>query len=397
MKKLVVSAIALVITTVLLFIVVGEVIAVTVPPYSDALGDDNYTEKITGLHLVKSSAARPDNVIIYGSSELRTLNISTHPANFFADKRTGFQVNLVGRGSCQSIIHALNIASTGTALTGKKVVLITSPQSYVEEGIAPDLFAANFSELQYTEMMLDPTIPEEIKEYISGRVSELLDKYAAISGNSLYKNTAADLLSGPANSGILNYTLKPFFLFTNRLQHLKDLVASKKLIESVEAEPVKPTGNETIDWEAELDKAILDAEAMTTNNSYGMLNDYYTTYVGRKHDQQKGMESTLSYTESKEYGDLEVLLEICKLKGIEPLFVHVPLHGSWSDHTGFSEENRAAYYSNVREIVGRYENVQMLDLTSSEYDEYYLCDVMHLGWKGWLEVDKAIDRYYHQN
>ena len=148
---------------------VGWGIQQAIPSYPDALGNDNYIEKITGLYLVEQSANRDNNIIIYGSSELRTLNISTHPVNFFKGQRNGIQVNLVGRGSCQSIIHAINIAATGDFLTGKKVVLITSPQSYVENGIAPDMFVANFSEQQYLTLMLDETLPKEVKRYLSGR------------------------------------------------------------------------------------------------------------------------------------------------------------------------------------------------------------------------------------
>ena len=40
-------------------------------------------------------------------------------------------------------------------------------------------------------------------------------------------------------------------------------------------------------------------------------------------------------------------------------------------------------------IVEQYD-VQLLDLTAQEYEPYFLCDTMHLGWKGWLEVDRAI-------
>jgi D-alanine transfer protein len=39
----------------------------------------------------------------------------------------------------------------------------------------------------------------------------------------------------------------------------------------------------------------------------------------------------------------------------------------------------------------------MVDLTGYEYEEYFLCDIMHLGWKGWLEVDKAIEQYYRED
>lgn len=396
MKKLLLTTLSLTVLVSILFAAIGGIIDNSVPRYSDALGDDNYIEKILGIHLVKESAARDDNIIIYGSSELRTLDISTHPVNFFADKRTGFQVNLVGRGSCQSLIHAINIASTGDSLAGKKVVLITSPQSYVEGGIAPDLFAANFSELQYMELMLDPSVSDDIKEYISLRVHELIGEYAAITGNNPYSNKPADLMSNQRECTVGSYLLRPYYRLSRRLLSLKDKISSGKLIARLDADAIKPPLLRDINWGDELEQAVLDGVGASANNDFGMLDDYYTTYVGRKLAQMEGKEADLSYSISKEYGDLKVLLDICKLKGIEPLFVHVPMHGAWSDFTGFSADRREEYYGNVRDIVGSYDNVQLVDLTEYEYEEYFLCDVMHLGWKGWLEVDKAIDEYFKQ-
>ena len=194
--------------------------------------------------------------------------------------------------------------------------------------------------------------------------------------------------------------LQPFFRFSKWLFDMRDIVASRKLIEEVAGkskEPGQAGAGSGIDWESESELAISEAESLTGNNEFGMLNDYYTTYIGRKLNQQKDKDRELSYSVSPEYDDLEILLDICKLKGIEPLFVHVPLHGEWSDYTGFSKERREEYYQNVRDIVARYENVTMVDLTGYEYEKYFLCDIMHLGWKGWLEVDKAIERHFGEN
>lgn len=394
MKKLLPSALILIVGALLLFWGIGQAFMRFAPPYKDALGDDTHTQKIKGLYLLKESAAREDNLILYGSSELRTFDVSTHPVHFFSEKRTGFQVNLVGRGSCQSIIHALSIAASGDALAGKKIVLITSPQSYVEGGIAPDLFMANFSSLQFTEMMHDPSIPTEIKEYFCDRFQELKAEYFEKTGMKLYADAAVGQMAD--QNPLKDFFLAPFYAFSNWLEHLKDLTASIRLIESIEGESVLPVRSESVDWVAESEKAEAEAVRMTDNNEFGILNDYYTTYVGRKLAQQKDKDAALSYSVSKEYADLKVLLDLCVLKGIEPLFVHVPLHGAWSDYTGFTAERRTEYYRNVNQVLQGYEQVQVLDLTGYEYEPYFMSDVMHLGWKGWLAFDQAIDRFVHQ-
>ena len=177
-------ALSLLLAASLLFWGVGNAVINSMPPWRDSVGNFNHTEKITGTYLVEQSAAQEDTLLIFGSSELRTTEISTHPANFFAGKRAGFQVDLIGRGSCQSLIHALQIAASGDSLAGEKIVLITSPQSFVPEGIAPDLFYANFSYEQYLAALEDEDLSDEVKATLSARVAELLAAYEQTDGTS---------------------------------------------------------------------------------------------------------------------------------------------------------------------------------------------------------------------
>jgi len=287
-KRFLASTAALTLCIALLFHGASIYFNTTMPAYRDSVGDDNYTEKITGLYLVRESAAREDNLIIYGSSELRTLEISTHPSNFFAGKRAGFQVNLVGRGSCQSLIHAISIAATGDALSGKKVVLITSPQSYVEDGIAPDLFMANFSEQQYLELLAAADISEEVKRYISARMVELFDRYKAMPGSSK-TDTAVRYLAEynaqpmPATS-IWNAALSPYYGFNRYLYDLKDKVTARSLLESVNDNQISADSS-VIDWVKEEQSAITEAVQMTDNNDFG-INVVNLAGSGKKADKK---------------------------------------------------------------------------------------------------------------
>ena len=140
--------------------------------------------------------------------------------------------------------------------------------------------------------------------------------------------------------------------------------------------------------------AVHQAEEQTAGNEFGMEDGYYNTYIGRRLAQQAGKDAAVSYDVSPEYDDLRCLFAICRAKQMQILFVHVPMHGAWSDYTGFSAERRQTYYENVRRIAAEYENVTLLDLTGYEYEPYFLCDTMHLGWKGWLAVDKAIAEFW---
>lgn len=375
---------------------VGAAVRASLPDYPDAIGlDPNVTEKITGETLVRLAAAEDDELLIFGSSELKTTDITTHPANFFADRRCGFQVDLIGRGSCQSLVHALCIAGAGEELRGRKIVLITAPQSYVPEGIAPDLFLANFSEQQLLCALADTTLSAEVRQYLAARVQELIARYRDETGRELQKGTAAGLLSravaqGDAAGAAL---LRPYAALSKRLLETKDVFTASRVMASYGDSPSVPR---PIDWAAEETAALKQAEQMCTNNDFGMTDGYYSTYIGRKLASQEGKDAALSYAVSPEYDDLRCLLTICREKELEVLFVHVPMHGAWFDYTGFDAAKRAQYYEQVRAIVGDYDNVRLLDLTGYEYEPYFLCDTMHLGWKGWLEVDRAIADFAHK-
>ena len=79
--------------------------------------------------------------------------------------------------------------------------------------------------------------------------------------------------------------------------------------------------------------------------------------------------------------------------GIEPLIVSIPVNGRWYDWTGFSREDREIYYENIRSICSEYQ-VEMADFSNKEYEEYFLKDIMHLGWKGWVYLDDKVYQFY---
>jgi len=391
MRKRVLAALAALAACAAVLFAVPAVYRAAMPDYPASLAAENAEEKITNVYLVAQAAKQEQSLLIFGSSELKTTDICTHPANFF--RGSGLQVDLVGRGSCQSLIHALAVGAQGEGLRGKKIVLITAPQSYVEGGIAPDLFLANYSERQLLNILTDKTVPDGLKRYLAGRVQTLFSEYASSNGANPEAHTAGDVLSRAWTQDAPRWYLAPYTALTDYLLTAKDLAAARALMAADETGGAEPSGLR-FDWEEEERRALAQAEEMVTNNDFYMQDGYYSTYIGAKLERQAGKDASLRYDSSPEYDDLRCLLELCRLREIEVLFVHVPMHGAWNDYTGFPAERRARYYEKVRNIVENYDNVTLLDLTKNEYDPYFLCDTMHLGWKGWLAVDRAIVEFY---
>ena len=253
---------------------------------------------------------------------------------------------------------------------------------------------ANFSEQQMLTLLSDKTIPAEQRQYLARRVAELIEAYNAQYGASLQQTTAAGLLTRAAAKGqtALEVLLTPYAAISEWLLDTRDMTSSRRVI--ADAPTVQNAQSSAIDWDVEEQSAVHQAEEQTAGNEFGMEDSYYNTYIGRRLAQQAGKDASVSYDSSPEYDDLRCLFAICKAKQMQILFVHVPMHGAWSDYTGFSAERRQTYYENVRRIAAEYENVTLLDLTGYEYESYFLCDTMHLGWKGWLAVDKAIAEFW---
>ncbi len=362
----------------------------TAPDYPSSLAVEHVEEKLSNSYLLDLAAREEDSLLIFGSSELKTTDICTHPANFF--RGSGLQVDLAGRGSCQSLVHALAVGGLGEGLRGRKLVLITAPQSYVEDGIAPDMFLANYSERQLLTILDDPVVPDPIKTYLAGRVQDRFAAYAEDSGTAPEAHTAGDVLSRAWMEGSPRWIYAPYAALSSWLLEAKDLAAARMLLQDGTDEKVPL--DLSFDWDAWGQKALEQAAEQSTNNEFYMQDGYYSTYIGAKLAQQAGKDQDLDYDSSPEYGDLQCLLDLCALRDVQVLLVHVPMHGQWNDYTGFSSERRARYYQRVRDLAGAYPNVELLDLTGFEYEPYFLCDTMHLGWKGWLAVDRAMVDFY---
>ena len=100
-----------------------------------------------------------------------------------------------------------------------------------------------------------------------------------------------------------------------------------------------------------------------------------------------------SYCDSQEYNDLKLFIKVCRETNIEPLIISVPVNGRWYDWTGFPKNDREQYYQNIRDIC-KENAVTLTDFSDREYEPYFLKDIMHMGWKGWVYLDDAIYQFY---
>jgi D-alanine transfer protein len=155
------------------------------------------------------------------------------------------------------------------------------------------------------------------------------------------------------------------------------------------------TAKELPSWQKLKDKAAQKGKASSQNNQFGILDTYYTEYVEPKLGENRGSASKEALYPSPEYQDLELLLQILQEVKAKPMFIIVPVNGTWYDYTRFPVRERKEYYARIEKMV-RDKGFIVANFGDHEYDSYFLQDIMHLGWKGWVNVDESLDQFYHE-
>lgn len=323
---------------------------------------------------------------VFGSSELSASDQVAYPPVLFQQGNSDFNMLLMGRGYMQSLHHGVTLGAMADILPEKKVVLILSPQWFTASHLAPEVYASRFSERMFSAFLKNPDISYQTKASVTERMKILLSSdEKQLKRMEQYENV---------------YLKHTFNLISHLELGVYDAFMDLRQMFLLE-EDIKERQNDggeaviaaQLDFPALLAAAEKAGEAACTNNDLYIYDEYYDTYVKENMAEQKDSYVNVSYLDSLEYGDLRLFLDICKETGIEPLIVSIPVNGRWYDWCGFPKEGREAYYQKIRDICEEYQ-VEIADFSDREYEEYFLKDIMHLGWKGWVYLDEAVYRFY---
>ena len=288
----------------------------------------------------------PKTLVLLGSSELTTtINEDYHPKKIF--NYEDFNIMQIGVGNSQNIIHAATIGSIGNDIRNNEIVMIQSIQWFDNKnGILKDAFLSRISSEHVYNTMANDKISKETKEKFINRVIEL-----------------------SSTNKVLNKKYRSY----------------KKYFVEEQGNFITPDYN----WK-ELDEKVTEqAKERTNNNDYQIDNTYYDKYIKTKYDQLKNSSKNTKYDESKEYDDLDILLSIVKDLNLNMKFAILPANGKWSDYIGIDSEKRRVAYNNLKEIAKK-NNIEVMDYSSKEYEEYYMYDAMHLGWRGWIDFERDL-------
>lgn len=357
--------------------------------YNSALAAEyGNVQKNQGLQLQKMGISQ-GNFMLYGSSELG-IEIYQNPGRFFPVKGSNFIIDLIGRGYVQDLQHQINLGALSGELKGKKIGLVVSMQWFTNKsGIRSDDFLMNFTPVQFYNYMDNDSISKKDRQYVAQRVYELIKGDKEFQAEALY----AKLNSNESiQNRILYYLFKPYYFFEKQVLDTRDKMTAIKFMKKYDAIKRKPVKVKNVNWKAETKLAEQQGKQSETNNDFYISNNYYITYMKNKLNKIKNCDTKIDINSSLEYQDFDHLLKLCKQMDIKPYIIIMPVNGRFYDYSGISREEREKYYDTIEKMAKSY-GFKALNLKDKDYEPYFMIDIMHLGWKGWLYIDEKIAEY----
>ena len=326
-------------------------------------------------------------LVVLGSSELG--RVSEHPFHikqlFNYDD---FHIMAIGGGNFQNIIQASMLGSLGNDFPKKKFILSESFIWFDQFGMNPKAFLSRVSNEHVYYTLINPKISKETKEKFMKRVLELSkDNKNVHETFERYKRRLVDHKGTMLDDWIIKMDVEKFalnnkisFYFTGNVTPIPS------------SGPVTPN----YDWKELQNKYLNDAKVRTEGNDFGIEKRYYASEIQNRLEKLKNSAAKYKYDISTEYDDYALVLQMAKEMGLEVEVVNFPINGKWYDYIGIGPEQRAIYAKKITEITESF-GYKIMDLTSKEYEPYYMYDTVHPGWKGWPEVAEEMLKFYQKN
>ena len=335
---------------------------------------------------ILTSNITPNTLVLLGSSELvATINEDYHPNKIF--NYNDFNIMQIGTSYSQNIVQASTLGSIEGAMTKRKVAIVESVQWFEKDGTHQDAFLNKASQEHIFQTLSNEKISKETKEKLIDRIIEITKGNKL--QNDLYKKYKSYFIEGKGA-----FIDKKLLEFDNAIYSFK----LKQTFYQKHAKSDYPSlGDKTpdYDWEKMTNQFVEEVKKKTDNNDYAVDNNYYNTYLKDRYTSLKNSNKDLSYLESPEYSDMGLFLTVAKELGIEVEVIIFPVNGKWNDYTGVSREMRKQTYKKIEDVAKKH-GATVLNYGNREYDDYFLFDVMHVGVKGWMEVEKELYKFANQ-
>ena len=324
-------------------------------------------------------------VPFFGSSEWLRFD-ALHPAVLAEKYDRNYRPYFIGQRGAASLNQYLGMQQMLPELKNGTAVYVLSPQWFTKKGYNSAAFQQFFNNDQLSSFLNQNEVDEN-SEYAAKRILEMKPEIAMKSQ-----------LSKVAKGQELNAFDKTYVQFLAELNKREDALFSpfaapnnanydKKVLPYLKELP------DEFSYEALDQVAVRDAEEHTKSNSFGIDDRFYKKRLSKKIGKLKGFQEHLSYEVSQEYGDLQLVLnQFAKLK-TNVIFVIPPVNSKWMAYTGLNQEMYDATVLKIRYQLESQGFTNIADFSKDGDQAYFMQDTIHMGWKGWVAFDKAVDPF----
>ncbi|MGN4127253.1 D-alanyl-lipoteichoic acid biosynthesis protein DltD [Lysinibacillus sphaericus] len=341
-----------------------------------------------GMYLQERMLQESNSMPLYGSSELNRFD-PFHPYNYVRATDAPYSTFMIGRGGMQSITHFLNFAAQEGNLKDKKIVFIISPQWFTAKGMEELHFSPNYSMLHAYDLAfnkeIDPTLRNDAMERLlqfdtvkRDHLLRAMYQFKMSDGKEKPIVGRLAMMAGRVQKALLEKKDLYYSLFPSTSHNLK---SNDKLI-----------SNQT--FEQQLQHAEAYGQKRVSNELM-IENKFYKRLENSNLKKLEGFRKHVDYTESPEYQDFQLVIDVLKDAGAKPLFVSIPVNGRWYDYAQYPQDRRQAYYKKMEQVLTA-ADVPYVDFSDHEYDPYFIMDTIHIAWKGWVYLDQELDKYWEQ-
>lgn len=324
-------------------------------------------------------------VPFFGSSEWLRFD-ALHPAVLAEKYDRNYRPYFIGKRGAASLNQYLGMQQMLPELKNGTAVYVLSPQWFTKKGYNSAAFQQFFNNDQLSSFLNQNEVDEN-SEYAAKRILEMKPEIAMKSQ-----------LSKVAKGQELNTFDKTYVQFLAELNKREDALFSpfaapnnanydKKVLPYLKELP------DEFSYEALDQVAVRDAEEHTKSNSFGIDDRFYKKRLSKKIGKLKGFQEHLSYEVSQEYGDLQLVLnQFAKLK-TNVIFVIPPVNSKWMAYTGLNQEMYDATVLKIRYQLESQGFTNIADFSKDGDQAYFMQDTIHMGWRGWVAFDKAVDPF----
>ncbi len=367
-----------------------------------------------GSALQEAAFQQPDLLMVYGASELlfgdkpasldygkSRITIKGTPygaSQFFQYYPTGFALYDVAMGGIAELNIAQTLAAIGPELRGKKVVLSFTPDTYHKPEARDFSYSRTFSLFHANALIFNPYLSIKTRRIAAQRMNEYPD---TLSNDPVLQFAVQRLSNERWYNRYLYYLSWPLGQMDTSVIRLQD---HWEVLTYIWNHPDLNTQTirkpEQIDWSKQIAEAEATKSIYANNNPYGIENELWNAYYSGVFSKSQKPGSAdywflNNLRDSKEWTDLDLVLQVLQESGAQPLILSRPLNGPIWNAKGVSRWARKQYYVKLRNAVSSY-GFPVVDFASHESDGYFTIDHWsHMSPEGWVYVDMTLDAFFH--